>query len=127
MPLRWPNENDGPLPDDPSPFVYTEFLVEGGRIAGYGGGRGGNLYRNQAAVEAFVFVPKGRGLDAAEAIAEQIAALFRSYRDANISCFEATVMPGGDGAMLKPPGLNSPVGNYFYASAEVRLHFDQVG
>jgi len=127
VPLRWQNEDGGPLPDGPTPFVYTEFLNEGASIAGYGGGRGLNIYRNMAVVESFVFVPKGWGLDAAENIAEQIAALLRSHRDAHISCFEATVIPGGDGAKLTPPGLSSDVGNYFYAATEIRLHFDQVG
>lgn len=127
VPLRWQNENGDPLPDEPAPFVYTEFLNEGADIAGFGGGRGSNLYRNRAMVEAYVFVPKGEGLDAAENIAEQIAVLLRSYRDAHISCFSATVIPGGDGAMLTPPGLTSDVGNYFWAACEVRLHFDQIG
>ncbi len=127
VPLRWQNEDGGPLPDEPAPFVYTEFLNEGASLAGFGGGRGSNLYRNRAVVEAYVFVPKGWGLDAAENIAEQIAVVLRSHRDAHISCFEATVIPGGDGAMLTPPGLSSEVGNYHYAATEVRLHFDQVG
>lgn len=127
VPLRWPNEAGGPLPDVPAPFIYTEFNSDRAILAGYGGGRGDNLYRNPARIEAYVFVPKGVGLDAAEAIAEQIATLFRSYRDADISCFDATVYPGGDGADLTPAGLSSEVGNYFWASVEVRLHFDQVG
>ncbi|MEO3386007.1 hypothetical protein [Mesorhizobium sp. CAU 1741] len=127
VPLRWQNEDGGPLPETPAPFVYTAFLVEGGMIAGYGGGRGANLHRNSAIVESYVFVPKSWGLDDAEAIAEQIAALLRSHRDEHISCFEATVIPGGDGAMLTPPGLTSEVGQYFWAACEVSLHFDQTG
>lgn len=127
VPLRWQNEDGGPLPDEPAPFVYAEFNTERGSLAGFGGGRGNNLYRNPARVEAYVFVPKGVGLDRAEEIAEQIAALFRSYRDQHISCFDATVYPGGDGAALTPAGLSSEVGNYFWASVEVSLHFDQVG
>ncbi|MEP9389658.1 hypothetical protein [Mesorhizobium sp. KR9-304] len=125
--LRWQNEDGGPLPGQPSAFVYTEFNTEKGNIAGYGGGRGGNLYRNRANVESWVFVPKGEGLTQAESIAETIAALFRSYRDSYISCFDATVYPGGDGAALTPPGMHSDVGNYFWAAVEVSLHFDQVG
>jgi len=132
VPLRWQNEtldSTGArrLPDTPAPFVYSEFLVEGAAIVAYGAGRGGNTHRNRARVDSYVFVPKGTGLDAAEAIAEQIAALFRSYRDQHISCFEAVVMPGGDGAELKPAGLSSEVGNYFWAACEIRLHFDQIG
>jgi hypothetical protein len=125
--LRWQNETGAPLPDAPAPFVYTEILNDGATLAGFGGGRGSNLYRNRAFVEAYVFVPVGWGLDAAEAIAEQIAVLFRSYRDTEISCFEATVIPGGDGSTLKPPGLASEVGQYFWCGCEIRLHFDQVG
>jgi hypothetical protein len=132
VPFRWQNEasdslGNASLPDEPSPFVYCEFLVEQSTIAGFGGGRGSNLYRNFARLVAYVLVPKNSGMDEAESIAEQIAALFRSYRDATISCFEATVYPGGDGATLKPAGLSSPVGAYFYASVEVSLFFDQIG
>lgn len=127
VPLRWQNEDGGALPDTPSPFIYTLFHTGRAGIAGYGGGRGNNLYRNPARVEAYVFVPKGVGLDQAEYVAEQVAALFRSYRDEHISCFDATVYPGGDGAELTPPGLTSEVGNYFWAACEVSLHFDQIG
>lgn len=132
VPFRWQNENadslgNAELPSDPSPFVYCEFITEPGRLAGYGGGRGQNLYRNPARLDAYVFVPRGEGMDEAESIAEQVAALFRSYRDANISCFDATVYPGGDGSSLQPAGLSSPVGSYFYAVTEVSLYFDQIG
>jgi hypothetical protein len=126
VPLYWQNETAA-LPDTPSPFAYVEFLNEGSTIVAYGAGRGGNTHRNRARVEAHVFVPKGWGLDAAEAIAEQIAAALRSHRDQHVSCFDATVMPGGDGAGLTPPGLSSPVGSYFWAAVEVSLTFDQVG
>lgn len=124
--LCWQNET-AVLPDTPAPLVYTEFVTEPGRIASFGGGRGSNRYRNPARIEAYVFVPTGEGLDQAETIAEQIAALFRSYRDEHISCFDASVLPGGDGAMLVPPGLQSLAGNYFWAGVEVSLHFDQIG
>jgi hypothetical protein len=132
VPLRWQNEaadsaGNVPLPDTPSPFVYTEFITNPGTLVGYGGGRGANLYRTPAFVAAYVFVPKDEGLDEAETIAEQIAALFRSYRDSSISCFDATVQPGGDGETIKPPGLDSAVGNYFWAVTEISLHYDQIG
>lgn len=127
VPLRWQNEDGGPLPDTPAPFVYIEFLNEGSSIVAFGGGRGGNTHRNRARVEAYVFVPKGVGLNAAEAIAEQLAALLRAYRDNHVSCFDATVIPGGDGALLKPPGLQSEVGQYFWAACEASLTFDQIG
>ncbi|MPZ41308.1 MAG: hypothetical protein GEU95_25330 [Rhizobiales bacterium] len=127
VPLRWQNEDGEPLPDDPAPFVYTEVLTGRAALAGFGGGRGNNLYRNPLLVDVYVFVPKGEGLDQAEQIAEQIAVLFRSYRDDVVSLFDATVYPGGDGADLKPPGLTSEVGNYAYCAVEVTGHFDQIG
>lgn len=125
--LRWQNEDGGPLPDTPAPFAYIEFLTDPARIASFGGGRGQNRYRNPARADIFVFVPRGEGLTQALAVAEQIAALFRSYRDADISVADATVFPGGDGADIKPPGLESEVGNYFYAAIEISLTFDQIG
>ncbi len=132
VPFRWQNEaadsqGEVELPDTPSPFVYVEFNADRGTLASFGGGRGANRYRNPARLEAYVFVPKGEGLDEAEAIAEQIAVLFRSYRDADISCFDASVYPGGDGEELKPKGISSEVGNYFWACCEVSLFFDQIG
>lgn len=127
VPMRWPNEAGDPLPDEPAPFVYTEFMVERAEVAGFGGGRAANLHRNTCRIEGYVFVPKGWGLDASEDIAEQIATLFRSHRDATISCFSARVSPGGDGADLKPVGLPSPVSNYFWCGFDVALHFDQTG
>lgn len=127
VPLRWQNEDGDPLPDQPAAFVYTEFLTDPAQLVSFGGGRGANRYRNPARIDSYVFVPRGEGLDQAELIAEQIAALFRSYRDSDIQCFEATVYPGGDGASLKPPGLSSEVENYFWAVAEISLFFDQIG
>lgn len=132
VPLRWQNETADSLgnielPDTPSPFIYAEFLTDPAQLVSFGGGRFANRYRNPARLDAYVFVPKGEGLDQAESIAEQIAALFRSYRDSNISCFDATVYPGGDGASLTPPGLSSEVGSYFWAVCECSLFFDQIG
>lgn len=132
VPLRWPNEpkdsaGSVALPDDPSPFIYCEFVAEPGRLAGFGGGRGANLYRNPARFEAYVFTPKDEGVSETLSIAEQVAALFRSYRNGTISCLEATVHPGGDGSLITPPGLQSPVGNYFWACTEVFLIYDQIG
>jgi hypothetical protein len=124
--LRWPNEFGEPIPDE-APFLYTEFITDRGSIASFGGGSSNNRYRYPARIECFAFVPMGRGLSEAESIAEQVAVLFRSYRDNDISCFDATVMAGGNGSDLKPPGLESIVGNYFYAACEVSLFFDQIG
>lgn len=129
IPISWPSENY-PLPDIPAPFVHIEFDNDGPDGRGptaFGGGQGQNLYRNRASVTAYVFVPKGEGLDEADSIAEQVATLFRSYRDSTISCSSAHTYPGGNGADIKPPGLDSEVGNYFYAIAEASLTFDLVG
>ena len=129
IPLSWQNESYA-LPDNPAPFVHIEFDNDGPDGRGptaFGGGQGQNLYRNRASVVAYVFVPKDEGLDEADSIAEQVATLFRSYRDSTISCSSAHTYPGGNGADIKPPGLDSEVGNYFYAIAEASLHFDLIG
>ena len=132
LPLRWQNEDadsqgNAALPDTPAPFLYTEFLTDPAELVSFGGGRGANRYRNPARLDVYVFVPRGWGLAAATDYAETAAALFRSFRDTNVSCFGASVHPGGDGASLKPPGLSSEVANYFYAVTEVDLFFDLVG
>jgi hypothetical protein len=132
VPLRWQNENadsqsNAPLPDVPAPFIFTEVLTERSRIVAFGGGVGANLHRNPLVVNAFVFVPRGWGLDTAEAIAEQVGNLLRSYRDGVVSFFEATVYQGGDGADIKPAGLESEVGNYFWAGCEAFGHYDRIG
>lgn len=132
VPLRWQNEaadsaGNVELPDTPAPFVYTEILVRRGAVSSFGGGRGANTYRNPIDVVSYVFVPKNEGLAEAESIAEQIAVLLRSYRSGDVSLFEATVQPGGDGADLTPPGLSSDVGNYFWAVCECSGFFDQIG
>ena len=126
--LRWQGEDGGALPDTPAAFCYTEFVAEPASLVSFGGGRGQNRYRNPARVDFFVFVPRGQGLIVATDLAEQVATLFRSYRDSDISCFEATVHPLGDGAQLKPPGLRtSEVANYYCAAVEVAMFFDLIG
>lgn len=130
--LRWQNvdeDSDGntQLPDTPSAFAYTEFLTDPAQLVSFGGGRTNNRYRNTARIVTYVFVPRGQGLAVATDYAEQVATIFRSYRDNDISCFESSVFPGGNGADLKPPGLSSEVDNYFWASVEVALFFDLIG
>lgn len=125
--LRFQNEDGDPLPDEAAPFIYTEFLTDRGSIAAFGGGRMNNRYRNPARIEAYIFVKRGDGNAVALEIAEQFATIFRSYRDADISCFDASVLPGGDGADLKPKGITSRVSNYFYACVEVSLFYDLIG
>lgn len=138
VPLRWQNEDVDStgsvvLADPPAPFVYTEFTTGRGEVVSFGAGAGGNRFRVPFDLTAYVFVPKNDftqtrdGLAQAESIAEQIAALFRSYRSGDVSCFDVSVQPGGDGADLTPPGLDSEVGNYFWACAAVSGHFDQIG
>lgn len=125
--LRWQGETGSPLPGPPEPFVYVEFITDPGAIAGFGGGRGSNLYRNPGRIDAFCFVPRDWGLAYATDLGEAVATLFRSYRDDSISCFEASVIPLGAGSSIKPPGLDSEVDNYYAAVTEVSLHFDQTG
>lgn len=130
--FRWQNEDEDSLgrkalPDIESPFIYTEFLTDPATLVSFGGGHGQNRYRHPARIDCYIFVPRGWGLAEAMTIAETVAGLFRSYRDTDISCFEATVYPGGSGSDLKPPGLDSEVDNYFYASVECSMFFDLIG
>lgn len=129
IPLRWQGEDGGPLPDTPAAFAFVVFNNDGagGGPAAFGGGRGANLYRNRALVEAFVFAPNGEGLPVAMAYAETIAARMRSYRDTAISCFSADVVPVGEGSKITPPGLTSEVSLYMCAVAMIELTFDQIG
>lgn len=127
--LRWQGEDGGELPDTPEAFAYVVFDNRGSRPgpASFGGGRGANRYRNQVMIEAFVFAPNGEGIKSAMDHAETIAARLRSFRDSDISIFNADVMPVGDGASMAPPGLQSEVNNYICAMVEAPVEFDQVG
>lgn len=132
VPIRWQNENDDSqgnrrLPDEPSPFVYVEFLTDPGDLVAFGGGPGANLYRHPGRLEIYCFVPRGVGLIPAIDLAERCATLYRSYRDDDVLCTVATAYPGGDGATIQPPGISSEVANYFYAVTEVDLKFDLIG
>jgi hypothetical protein len=130
IPLRWHGEDNGPIPDIPEDFAYVVFDNLGSRPGpiAFGGGIGGNLYRNMAAVTVFVFVPNRAGVRRAIVEAETIAARMRSFRDTDIFCRSADVTPVGDGASIAPPGLQrNELNNYLCAVVEVDLHFDQVG
>jgi hypothetical protein len=129
LPFRFPGEDSGPLPNEATAFAYVELENQGGGRgpASYGGGRGQNLYRNECLLTAYAFVPNGEGLAVAADLAEAIAARLRSFRDANVSCFAASVHPIGEGEALSPRGLASEVNNYTCAIVEVALHFDQIG
>lgn len=124
--LLWQHEQNQ-IPQAPSPFIYSELVTSRGHIASYGGGRGQNRYRVPAEFNCFVFVPAGQGVAVSLALAEQAAALFRSFRSGDVSCVDATVMPVGEGADLVPPGLQSQASNYACAVATVSLFFDQAG
>jgi hypothetical protein len=113
------------LPDAPTTFVYVEFIVDRGSIVAFGGGRGNNVQRNPASLHAYVFVPQGMGLKAATDAGELIASQLGGYRDTDVSCFDATVRPGGDGMELVPPGMTSAVDGYYWARVDVELFFDQ--
>jgi hypothetical protein len=128
IPLYWPNERV-PIPDTPTIFAFVAFEIMPSFPApfSFGGGRFNNRYRNSAFATAYVFAPAEEGIEDALAHAETIAARLRSYRDDNISCFEATVEPGGPGSNIKPPGLSGEFGNYYYCIAEASLQFDQIG
>lgn len=131
-PLRWQNEDADStgavaMPDAPSPFAYIEFIPMPGELVSYGGGRGNNRYRNRARIEAYVFVPRGWGSAAAMDRAEALAASLRSFRSNDISCFDASVEPGGDGSAISPVGLPSEVNNYYFAFVTVSMFFDQIG
>lgn len=130
FPIYWQGDDTPPLPDTPAPFAFIVFNNEGsGRgPTAYGGGRGNNLYRNSASVEAFVFSPIGSetGADLVSGRAEQIASRLRGYRDANISVHNADVIFIGPGSSLSVPGVNA-VDNYQCAVAEIALTFDQLG
>ena len=127
LPFRFQAEDGGPLPDIPAAFAYVEFQNQGaGRgPVSFGGGRGANLYRNEGLLMVYAFVPADIGLAVATDLAEAIAGRLRSFRDADVSCFAASVHPIGDG--LTPSGLSSEVNNYTCAIAEIVFHFDQIG
>lgn len=132
IPLRWQNEDEDSqgnvaLPDTPAAFIYGEFVADLAELVSFGGGRGSNRYRNPARLDLYVFVPRGQGLTVALDYAETAAALLRSFRDEDVSCFGASVIAGGDGALLQPPGLRSEVNAYFYAVAEIDMMFDLIG
>jgi hypothetical protein len=134
---RWQNErldSNGvaALPDIAATFIYSEFLADRSSAIEKSGGRGSIRYRNPAMLEIFVLVPKGTGLvnnggTGALQLAEVLAAVFRGYSLAGLSVKSATAYPGGDGAALKPKGIDSGVDRYFWAAVEIELYFDLIG
>lgn len=129
VPVVWQNEG-AVLPDVADPFIYVEFLSDPGQIVAFGGGRGSNLYRYPARLDIYVFIPSTWGLSVALRIGEAVASRYRSQRSSGtgqLSIDSATVIPGGHGSSLKPPGFNSEVDNYGFATVAVTLSYDQVG
>lgn len=131
FPIYWQGDVIPPLPDDPAPFGFAVFNNDGSGSgpAGFGGGRGRNLYRNRGTLEVYVFEPALAAGAANRMLvnAEAVAALLRSYRDSVVSCFAADVIPIGEGSNIAVPGLSNPVNNYQCAVAEIDLQFDQIG
>lgn len=135
--LRWQDQDADSngaveLPETPATFIYSEFLAARSGVIERGGGRGALRHRNPAELVIYVFTPRGRGLvrgdgSGALEIAEALAAVFRAYDLGGIKVTSATAFPGGDGAALKPRGLDSAVDAYFWAAVEVDLYFDLIG
>lgn len=110
--LRWPNEDNDNLPDQPAAFVYTDMVTMGSRRLERGRPEGGKTHLTWGQIESRVEVPRGTGSAVAETIAEQIAALFRDHSDGVIFCDAAKVETG-----------ESPDGNYFAATAVIDIRF----
>jgi hypothetical protein len=127
FPLYYHGEPSANLPDVPATFGVVVFENFGSVLAGFGGGRGQNLYRNSGVVSVYVFSPFGYGQQAASSQAEPVATRLRSYRDDVVSIFNADVKPFGPGADFTIPGLSSEVSNYQCALVEAYVQFDQVG
>lgn len=124
VPVFWYKELNI-LPDSPNPFVVFELEVQRSELVGFGGGRGENLYRFSCELLGYLAVQKGRGSEYGSALAEAIAAVFRSFRDSNVSCFDSTPRPVTDVTPDASEGVE--VGNYDWYLIATTLHFDQVG
>lgn len=129
--LYWFGDDPPILPNDPTAFVYLVFDNEGSprSPAAFGGGEGRNLYRSSATLDAYVFAPStgANGMAPVMAQAELVAARLRSFRQDDVSCYAANVIPVGPGAKIAPPGFESEVSNYLCAIAEIDIQFDQIG
>jgi len=114
--LRWPNEDNDNLPDEPVAFAFTELRVFRAYPLAKGGGRGANIQRTEATIEIRVEVPRGSGQPLATDTAEAFAALFRMFIGPPIKCGAAQVQPD-----------SAADANYFAATAVIDCHFDQEG
>lgn len=127
FPLYYHGESSVVLADVPATFGVVVFDNMGSVLAGFGGGRGNNLYRNSALVSVYVFAPFGYGQQDVALQAEPIADRLRSYRDDVVSIFNADVKPFGPGADFSVTGLSNEVSNYQCALVEASLIFDEIG
>lgn len=126
LPLHFQDE-ENVLPDTPAEFVYFELVTDRGGFLEVGGGRGANRHRSYGEFHAYVFIPRGKGLESGLATAEGVAAVFRSFRNADVSCVGATVHPSAGGEALVPRGIESAADNYTCIVVSVPLYFDQTG
>ncbi len=126
VPVFWTKENNV-LPDPPKPFVFFELEVERQRIVSVGGGRGANLYRCPCELLGWLAVGRGRGAEYGAGLAESIAAVFRSFRDGDVSCGAATPRPVTGVTETAAGSMRASAGNYDWYLITVRLHFDQIG
>jgi hypothetical protein len=129
--MYWQGDDPPILPDTPAAFAYIVFNNDGSPRGptSFGGGVGRNLYRSNARLEAYVFMPStgALGMEPVMDKAELIAARLRSYRSGDVSCYAANVDPVGPGSSISPPGFNSVVSNYYCAVAVIDIQFDTIG
>jgi len=127
FPLYYHGESSVILSDVPATFGVVVFDNMGSVLAGFGGGRGSNLYRNSAVVSVYVFSPFGYGQQDVSLQAKPVADRLRSYRDDVVSIFNADVKPFGPGADFSITGLATEVSNYQCALVEAFVTFDTTG
>lgn len=117
VPLVFLNENHV-VPDTPSAFVLIEFTGGDDAVAGFGGGRGNNLWRQPGVVTVHACVPRGHGAALAEGYVEDALAILRGKRIGAVSCWGGSNL-GGSG--------ETDDGNYWRASGEIEFSFDRLG
>lgn len=113
--------------DPEQTFVFFYVETDPGEFVSLGGGRGNNLQRVVGELVGLVHIPRDWGLEQHASHGEHVAAAFRSFRDAHVSCGAVTPQPAVDGSNLKPPGLDSEVENFTVIVVAVPFNFDQVG
>ena len=119
IPVLYPNEVNGDIPEaTPESFAFLEVLSEREYLAGYGGGRGANLWRQLARIEARIFTPAGSGTLDGEVLAKAFAAVFRGQRFDGVSCFAAEV---------DSEGTPAERGNYWVTRVTVDAQWDLHG